>query len=340
MYDIKKNTLIFCVSLIIFVSCKKASTPSTQEEGMQQQITSTNSQPPGGYGSYASLLGMLFTTASQYKDFKIYPLQSEANASLYKNLQSHLANIAPGLTDFDQKAVQFTLMNAWNRLSSIINDKSQTYVTALAKLDDDFDSDLNDSASNIINAMQYDNSLSDYAHMFDSSPFPQGNKPMVVLINGNTFSSGDIFSAIFKDNNLAKIYGEDTYATGAGGANVIFYNQFQFAQETSIVPLFNENGLVADKTAPKLPNDMLLSFAWNRVIRPNCTQNSDCDHPEQQDDFIEKYYVNNPQNNLQNNVDVNGIPVDTYLPRTLEDITESDVQKQPLFIKIMQELEQ
>ena len=302
---------------------------------------------PGGYGSYAAGLGKLFKTKSPYEDFLLYPIASEANKEMYKNLKEKIPQIIPNLSSGDGKIIDnifrdiakdFTLEKEVSLKSLSLNNK-------LEVLDKNFDSDPNDSLQVILDSiygvpslgLSPNSELTQYESLFQTQDqFYDGDaKHVAVLINGNSFSSSDIFTSIFKNYEIAKIYGEDTQASGGGGANVIFYNQFQSqGGQTNIIPKFNANGLVSGVTAPPMPNDMLLSFAWNRVIGMKCLSHSDCLNPESPDDFVEKYYFE-PLDKR----DINGVPVDVVLNKSKEDVLESELQNQPIFIKIMDDLE-
>ena len=293
---------------------------------------------PGGYGSYASALGKLFKTKFNYEDFLFYPLSTPSNIEMYHNLYHNLDNIVTDLEPKDRNQIDSIFKSIFQEFQSPPN-----YVALnapshqLAILDHNFDSDPNDSLDLILKAINNDPSLSAFKNLFNPSDaiYDGDAKHVAVLINGSSFSSSDIFTAIFKNYGIAKIYGEDTEASGGGGANVIFYNQFNNDQsQTGIIPLFQGNELVPGKTAPALPNDMFLSFAWNRVIGMKCfSANDDCKDPENPSDFIEKYYFDHV-----GLPDVNGVPVDVVLHKTIEDINQNRIENQPIFIDIMKDL--
>ncbi|MGR7024004.1 S41 family peptidase [Geodermatophilus sp. URMC 62] len=78
--------------------------------------------------------------------------------------------------------------------------------------------------------------------------------PVLLVADSTTYSSGDLFSAGFVDNNIGPFLCVGS-ATGAGGANVWDYDNIRAALEASDQPLRT------------LPDGIGLSFAYRRATR-------------------------------------------------------------------------
>lgn len=80
--------------------------------------------------------------------------------------------------------------------------------------------------------------------------------PVVLVVDANTYSSGDLFAAGFLDNRIGPVVciGE---ATGAGGANVWGSDDVRAALEAAGQPF------------PRLPSDIRFSVAVRRAVRSN-----------------------------------------------------------------------
>ena len=317
---------------------------------------------PGGYGSYPMLLAKIFKgtdgnlTANDFHDFKIYPLNTEANQYIYRNLRNSEDVLLPNALPSDKTWVDSILQNVTAQLNYETDtpENRANFTQKFSVLDHNFDSDPNDSFDFIEGGIQnlkdhpessnlYDSeNLEKYAHLFDAgivSPKTKKSFPLAVLVNGKTFSSGDIFTSAFKDYKIGKIYGQDTQTTGGGGANVIFYNSFQMGNDgpLNMVPAFDNNGNpIATQFAPVLPNDMFLSFGWNRVIRTSCfLSDNDCANPTKDENFIERYYKDDAGKSHV----VSGVTVRETVESTLSDIIYADdVEKQPFVQKVLKDL--
>ncbi|MGE0880789.1 MAG: S41 family peptidase [Acidimicrobiia bacterium] len=82
--------------------------------------------------------------------------------------------------------------------------------------------------------------------------------PVVLVADARTYSSGDLFSAGFVDNNIGPFVCVGS-ATGAGGANVWDYGEMRDALRGSDVVL------------PALPDGVGLSMAFRRATRSNAS---------------------------------------------------------------------
>ncbi|WP_179957435.1 S41 family peptidase [Exilibacterium tricleocarpae] len=76
-------------------------------------------------------------------------------------------------------------------------------------------------------------------------------KPVAVLANARSYSATDLFTCGMQDNIAALVYGEDP-RTGAGGANVITHNLFNF-----VLPSVFE----------ALPGDHAMRVSWRQSVR-------------------------------------------------------------------------
>lgn len=317
---------------------------------------------PGGYGSYATLLAKLFASSSfegvpdDVRDIVIYPLNTKANQEIYSNLRADENKLILDPIPTDKSWALDIIDNAIEKVDGSTDTVKarEHFKQKFSVLDKNFDSDPNDSSEFIFQGLEnlknhpdqpdlYDGkNLSKYVHMFDTSlKSPATGKPfpLAVLVNGKTFSSGDLFTAAFQDYKIGHTYGEDTNTTGGGGANVIFYNNFQTGLNGPLntIPNFDADGNPEASTyAPVLPNDIFLSFGWNRVIRASCVVTDDnCDAPDKDRNFIERYY----KDFFGKRVIVNGVRVDHRIESTLADIRNpQNVEKQPFVQHVLNDL--
>ncbi|KAI8904316.1 ClpP/crotonase-like domain-containing protein [Gorgonomyces haynaldii] len=88
------------------------------------------------------------------------------------------------------------------------------------------------------------------------------NRPVAVLANANCYSACDLLAANFQDNGIGLIFGEDPQ-TGAGGANVVSYNDF-----LSIAVLTTPNPFPDVPFSAVMPNARQdFTVAWRQMVR-------------------------------------------------------------------------
>lgn len=130
-------------------------------------------------------------------------------------------------------------------------------VAALTEADGN-GADLADWASSVRTALQLGEEYSQHLPISDPercNPHHRAYRgPVVAVVNANTFSSGDIFTAGLTDHGIAQIVSVGE-ATGAGGANVWTNDEIEYA--------YHSAGL----TLPHLPPGFGYSIAVRRTTR-------------------------------------------------------------------------
>lgn len=209
----------------------------------------------GGYGSYAQLLANLFTNTF-VKNMLVKPLVSQVNRDTFYNLEMSRYVSRKGTTD----PLSTPVLDTVNLMDKFINGKFTKESVAKREIileeADRYDGDENDALPSF-----YSKETTEILKPVLT------NKPIAILTNSNCYSACDVFTSIFKDYKIARIYGE-TRQTGGGGANVIEWNDFlepvtidEKGTRTTMIP-----------NARPLPKGSEIRFAWNKIKRPNNTK--------------------------------------------------------------------
>ena len=209
----------------------------------------------GGYGSFPQLIANMFTTKF-VKNMDVSPLVSETNRDTFYNLEMSRYYARKGTID----ELKSPILGTVYEMDKFINGKfSKVKVNKRELLlapADRFDGDENDA----LPASYTKENTEILKPIFTE-------KPIAVLTNSNCFSACDMFTSLFKDYKIARIFGE-TRHTGGGGANVIEWKDFlnpvvidDKGTKSSIIP----NG-------KPLPKGSEIRFAWNKLKRENTSK--------------------------------------------------------------------
>ena len=210
----------------------------------------------GGYGSFPQLIANMFT--HQFvKNMDVKPLVSQTNSDTFYNLEMSRYYSRKGTSD----ELNTPILNTVNEMEKFINGKFTSKDvekrTLLLNAADRYDGDENDALPPSYTKENTDILKAIYTE-----------KPIAVLTNSNCYSACDVFTSLFKDYKIARIFGE-TKHTGGGGANVIEWKDFlipvvidERGSKSSIIP----NG-------KPLPKGSEIRFAWNKIKRVNNSKN-------------------------------------------------------------------
>lgn len=209
----------------------------------------------GGYGSFPQLIANMFTTKF-VKNMNMRPLVSQTNRDTFYNLEMSRYYSRKGTTD----ALSSPILDTVHEMNKLIHDKFLKVQVNKRELllepGDRYDGDENDALP-----PSYTKEDTEILKPILTE------KPIAVLTNSNCYSACDMFTSLFKDYKIARIFGE-TRHTGGGGANVIEWKDFLIpvvvddkGTKTSIIP----NG-------KQLPKGSEIRFAWNKIKRENTSK--------------------------------------------------------------------
>jgi C-terminal processing protease CtpA/Prc len=209
----------------------------------------------GGYGSFPQLIANMFTNKF-VKNMNVSPLVSQINRDTFYNLEMSRYYSRKGTVD----ELKYPILNTVFEMDKLINGKFSKLNVSKRELllepEDRYDGDENDALPSSYN--KEDTEI--LKPIFTE-------KPVAVLTNSNCFSACDMFTSLFKDYKIARIFGE-TRHTGGGGANVIEWKDFltpvvidDKGTKSSIIP----NG-------KELPKGSEIRFAWNKIKRENTSK--------------------------------------------------------------------
>ncbi len=209
----------------------------------------------GGYGSYAQLLANLFTHTF-VKNMLVKPLVSEMNRNTFYNLEMSRFISRKGTADPLASPVLDTVTLMDKFITGKFTKESVAKREVLLAEFDRYDGDENDALPSY-----YSKETTEILQPVLT------DKPIAVLMNSNCYSACDVFTSIFKDYKIARIYGENIQ-TGGGGANVIEWNDFL---EPVIIDDKGTRSSMIPNAKP-LPKGSEIRFAWNKIKRPNNTK--------------------------------------------------------------------
>ncbi|KAB8038859.1 hypothetical protein GCL60_08360 [Silvanigrella paludirubra] len=206
----------------------------------------------GGYGSFPQLIANLFT--NQFvKNMDVRPLVSQTNSDTFYNLEMSRYFSRKGTKD----ELSAPFLDTVNEMEKLINDKFTKNLVnnreVLLEAADRFDGDENDALP-----PNYTKENTDILKPIFT------DKPIAVLTNSNCYSACDVFTSLFKDYKIARIFGE-TKHTGGGGANVIEWKDF-------LIPVVIDERGTKSSIIPNgkpLPKGSEIRFAWNKIKRVN-----------------------------------------------------------------------
>jgi C-terminal processing protease CtpA/Prc len=206
----------------------------------------------GGYGSFPQLIANLFT--NQFvKNMDVRPLVSQTNSDTFYNLEMSRYFSRKGTKD----ELSAPFLDTVNEMEKLINDKFTKNLVnnreVLLEAADRFDGDENDALP-----PNYTKENTDILKPILT------DKPIAVLTNSNCYSACDVFTSLFKDYKIARIFGE-TKHTGGGGANVIEWKDF-------LIPVVIDERGTKSSIIPNgkpLPKGSEIRFAWNKIKRVN-----------------------------------------------------------------------
>ncbi len=212
----------------------------------------------GGYGSFPQLIANMFTSKF-VKNINVRPLVSQINRDTFYNLEMSRYYSRKGTID----ELTNPILDTVYEMDKLINGKfSKINVDnreLLLEPEDRYDGDENDALP-----PSYHKESSEIIKPIFTE------KPVAVLTNSNCYSACDMFTSLFKDYKIAKIFGE-TRHTGGGGANVIEWEDFlipviidEIGTTTSIIPHGNP-----------LPKGSEIRFAWNKLKRENTSKDEE-----------------------------------------------------------------
>ncbi|MBX9839545.1 MAG: hypothetical protein K2X69_14670 [Silvanigrellaceae bacterium] len=206
----------------------------------------------GGYGSFPQLIANLFT--NQFvKNMDVRPLVSQTNSDTFYNLEMSRYYSRKGTKD----ELTAPILDTVNEMEKLINDKFARNLVnkreVLLEAADRFDGDENDALP-----PNYTKENTEILKPILTV------KPIAVLTNSNCYSACDVFTSLFKDYKIARIFGE-TKHTGGGGANVIEWKDF-------LIPVIIDERGTKSSIIPNgnpLPKGSEIRFAWNKIKRVN-----------------------------------------------------------------------